>query len=434
MSRLRFFPNQWASGEIRGRQVAVRLGDGVVVDSNKVYADDVCVFIKNIPPDNVIKHVKCVYVDVVDGYGLIPWLKEHSEVGVITSSPVGKTYLSEQLHRDDIIVIPPHHCNFERALRVQKEEPIIQTVGFVGYIENLHLDVDKVQEALAELHIEFRTKTKFSIRQEVCDFYQGIDIQLTFRKPDDKINPAPKLRDVTKLINAGSFGIPTIACPEPTYVDEFDGCFLPVESLEDIVEACRQLQQDGWLYYTLAKAALERAEQYHIDRVLPLWRALLDDEPVVDTEPAVVDGISLDLGCGINKHDGWTGMDARACNGVDIVHNVQDFPWPLDDNSCSRILMQNLYEHIEPKYRIQLIDECWRVMKPSGQLIVSSPYAGSVRAFQDPTHYTCPNEVTAKYFDPDYPYYYLVYSPRPWKIVKNDYLIGNVNVVLEARK
>jgi len=65
------------------------------------------------------------------------------------------------------------------------------------------------------------------------------------------------------------------------------------------------------------------------------------------------DGISLDLGCGINKHEGFVGMDARACEGVDIVHDVQCFPWPIDDNTCDCILMRNIYEHNEPRYRIQ---------------------------------------------------------------------------------
>lgn len=145
--------------------------------------------------------------------------------------------------------------------------------------------------------------------------------------------------------------------------------------------------------------------------------------------------MNLDIGCGINKHEGFVGMDARACEGVDIVHDIQDFPWPIDDNSCNCILMRNIYEHIEPKYRIQLIDEAWRVMKSKGQLAISSPYAGSVRAFQDPTHYTCPNEVTFYYFDPKYPYYYLVYSPKPWTLVRNVWKVdGNVDAVLEAIK
>jgi SAM-dependent methyltransferase len=147
-------------------------------------------------------------------------------------------------------------------------------------------------------------------------------------------------------------------------------------------------------------------------------------------------GISLDVGCGNNDIKGWVGMDLRPLKNVDIVHDIQVFPWPLPDSVCSRILMSHIYEHIEPKHRIRLIDECWRVIRPDGQLFLSSPYAMSMGAFQDPTHYPCPNEVTFTYFDPEKsPILYGVYKPKPWKLIKNAWRVdGNVEVILEPRK
>lgn len=145
-------------------------------------------------------------------------------------------------------------------------------------------------------------------------------------------------------------------------------------------------------------------------------------------------GIKLDVGCSSNKQRGWVGMDIRKCKGVDIIHDVQEFPWPIPSNSCFTVLMSHLYEHIEPKNRIKLIDEVWRVLKPGGQLLLSAPYATSTGAFQDPTHYPCPNEATFTYFDPQYPLYN-VYKPKPWTLVRNNYCMnGNIEVIMEPRK
>lgn len=142
-------------------------------------------------------------------------------------------------------------------------------------------------------------------------------------------------------------------------------------------------------------------------------------------------GIRLDVGCGSNKQPHWVGMDIRKVKGVDIVHDACKFPYPLPANSCFQILLSHLWEHIEPKYRIKLMDELWRIMKPQGQLLISAPYYLSFGALQDPTHYGCPNEATFTYFDPGYPMY-RIYEPKPWKLVRNDYQInGNMEVILE---
>lgn len=145
-------------------------------------------------------------------------------------------------------------------------------------------------------------------------------------------------------------------------------------------------------------------------------------------------GIRLDVGCGENCQPNWVGMDIRPCKGVDIVHDVQSFPWPIEDGVVFQVLCSHLWEHIEPKYRIDFMNEIWRIMMDRGQLLLSAPYYLSFGACQDPTHYTCPNEATFTYFDPNHPLY-TIYKPKPWKIISNDYKMnGNLEVIMEARK
>ena len=147
--------------------------------------------------------------------------------------------------------------------------------------------------------------------------------------------------------------------------------------------------------------------------------------------------IKLDVGCGYNKQKGFVGIDQYPREGVDIVHDIQDFPWPIPDNICSTILLSHVWEHVEPKYRFQLMDELWRIIKHDGQLFISSPHDGSFLAAAHPAHYMCPNHATFQFFDPDFHLYKCCDNPdqKPWKILTNDpNVTGNIELVMEPRK
>lgn len=88
MSRLVFYTNMWASGEIRGRQIAAAVGG--VIDAKDVYSDDVLVCIKGVPPDKIIGHVRKVYIDVDDGWALFDVLKRRLDLTPIAGSKVGQ--------------------------------------------------------------------------------------------------------------------------------------------------------------------------------------------------------------------------------------------------------------------------------------------------------------------------------------------------------
>jgi hypothetical protein len=148
-------------------------------------------------------------------------------------------------------------------------------------------------------------------------------------------------------------------------------------------------------------------------------------------------GVKLDVGCGPFKQKGCIGIDRVKLPGVDIVHDLQRFPWPIPSNVCAMIVMSHVWEHIEPKYRSRTMDELWRIIRPDGQLFISAPYAGTLLANSHPEHYLCPTELTFTFYDPGYPLYLsgsygLV---KPWKIVRNDPNMGGcIEVILEPYK
>ena len=130
-----------------------------------------------------------------------------------------------------------------------------------------------------------------------------------------------------------------------------------------------------------------------------------------------LDGIKLDIGCGEWKHEGCVGMDLREGKGVDIVHDLEEFPYPLEDESCSEVWASHILEHINPHKGvfIDVMNEVWRIMKKGGEFKIQVPYAGTKEYFQDPTHCNPCNEITFQYFDPGYQLYQ-IYKPSPWKI------------------
>lgn len=147
-------------------------------------------------------------------------------------------------------------------------------------------------------------------------------------------------------------------------------------------------------------------------------------------------GIRLDIGCGENKQPGWVGLDIRPLKGVDIVHDLEDLPWPLQDECVVVALCSHVVEHINPHKGgfIRFMDELWRVMLPYGEVAISTPHAMSHGFAQDPTHCNPCNETTFTYFDPDYPLWQ-IYKPRPWHIKHLSWSPNaNIEVVLAKRE
>lgn len=152
-------------------------------------------------------------------------------------------------------------------------------------------------------------------------------------------------------------------------------------------------------------------------------------------------GIRLDIGGGGNPQPGFVNLDIRPLPGVDIVHDVESIPWPLPDECVLVAIASHLVEHIDPAKGgfLRFMDEVWRVLKPDAQFAISTPYAGSIGYWQDPTHVNGCNEATWAYFDPLEPNtggaLYRIYRPKPWKIQTLTWSVtGNLEVVLQKRR
>jgi SAM-dependent methyltransferase len=149
----------------------------------------------------------------------------------------------------------------------------------------------------------------------------------------------------------------------------------------------------------------------------------------------------VDIGCGGAKQGkDWFGIDYRKMPGVDLVQDLEVFPWAVPSESFNTAVANHVIEHINPSHGIfiSFMNEAWRILKPDGEFLIGAPYATSVGMFRDPTHCNFINEETWSYFDPEDQLYqgglYGIYSPLPWRIKINTWhSTGNIEVVLVKR-
>lgn len=131
--------------------------------------------------------------------------------------------------------------------------------------------------------------------------------------------------------------------------------------------------------------------------------------------------VNIDLGGGSTSQRNFINVDMKAGPNVDVVWDLEVYPWPFPDDCANLLVASHIVEHINPHKGnfIKWMNEAWRILKPGGQMMISTPYGGSMGYIQDPTHVNPCNEVTWYYFDPlqkigDDFYHY--YEPAPWKI------------------
>ncbi|NIQ14667.1 MAG: methyltransferase domain-containing protein [Candidatus Dadabacteria bacterium] len=92
----------------------------------------------------------------------------------------------------------------------------------------------------------------------------------------------------------------------------------------------------------------------------------------------------LDLGCGHNKIQNSTGVDIDENCGADVIHDLNNFPYPFDSNSFDIIYLRNILEHLDdPK---KSIEECVRIAKNGGFILILLVHFTNSQTFADWTH------------------------------------------------
>lgn len=91
-----------------------------------------------------------------------------------------------------------------------------------------------------------------------------------------------------------------------------------------------------------------------------------------------------DLGCGPKKTPGAVGIDIYPYPGVDVVCDLDVFPWPMPTDDYDGIVCRHVIEHIADP--VAFMSEVHRIAKNGAVIEFYTPHFSSVNSWADLTH------------------------------------------------
>ena len=131
----------------------------------------------------------------------------------------------------------------------------------------------------------------------------------------------------------------------------------------------------------------------------------------------------INLGAGTDIRTDYINHDIAALKDIDVVHDLNQFPWPFKSNSAKEILALDILEHLNDF--IKSMEEIERILEPNGKCKIKVPYWNSTSAYIDPTHKRGFHELTFSFFDPNKSYCKL----RPYYTKARFYISSEVFVL-----
>lgn len=124
----------------------------------------------------------------------------------------------------------------------------------------------------------------------------------------------------------------------------------------------------------------------------------------------------LDVGCGTDKVPGAIGIDKLSLPTVDVVHDLDAFPWPFQSDSFSHIVCKHSLNHCSDF--VKAIEEIYRIAKPDAVVEILAPHYTSDNYHTDPTHKCSVGIRSMNYFCEEYKFKYNYYSSAKFKMIK----------------
>lgn len=252
---------QRVSSVVRASEIAEFLG--AKYNPKSGYEKDVRIYVK---PSGLEKVMDGDYVDVLDDRKVTEALKSRPKIKVMAMSGPHLKWLKSIL-KNQVFLVPHHHINFERAKRTRTE---VINCGYIGTFSSHHIKINRViTQRLKKIGLNFIQFYNFKVRDDAINFYKQIDIQIIGHFHHIKNVPH---YHAAKIINAMSFGIPTIAGPKLGYKD-VDDYYIHAHNLDELVKEVEKLKDQKY-YNVWANKILSEAEKYHISKIAQLYKQL----------------------------------------------------------------------------------------------------------------------------------------------------------------
>ena len=92
----------------------------------------------------------------------------------------------------------------------------------------------------------------------------------------------------------------------------------------------------------------------------------------------------LNLGCGRKRIENAINVDRTGETEPDVVHDLNETPWPFPDSSFQSVNVYDVIEHFENV--VQIMEEIHRVSRSGARVHITVPHFSCANAFTDPTH------------------------------------------------
>lgn len=119
--------------------------------------------------------------------------------------------------------------------------------------------------------------------------------------------------------------------------------------------------------------------------------------------------MKLNLGAGQYLKEGFINVDQFSLPGIDVVHNLCNFPYPFEDESSNEIVAYDLIEHFPSHVDgentvLKFVTECHRILKKGGVLFIQTPRYDAEFLYIDLTHTRGFHEKSFDFLDPSTEY------------------------------
>ncbi len=129
-------------------------------------------------------------------------------------------------------------------------------------------------------------------------------------------------------------------------------------------------------------------------------------------------GEKLNFGCGRKMLKGYVNVDIQKHKNIDYSFDFNKFPYPLEDDRFSYILLDNVLEHLDNPAKV--LDELYRISKKNGIIHIIVPYYHCSGAYNDITHRNFFNEHSFEVLCNSGDFYGVEKKKKKFIIKKND--------------
>lgn len=98
--------------------------------------------------------------------------------------------------------------------------------------------------------------------------------------------------------------------------------------------------------------------------------------------------MKLNIGCGFDIKEGFINMDISKEVNPNIVHDLNNIPYPFKDNTFDYILAKDVLEHVPKINLIFIIEELYRISKDKCLWNITVPFYNNRLANANIIHYT----------------------------------------------